>query len=77
MGLIPGIQEIVEKLKRDLLKLVGVDEFSDEAEWRDPCLSYVLPEVCFVHDWLVSVVSEAFISFLTASVGLFYGVCSR
>ncbi|XP_013399576.1 DNA polymerase epsilon catalytic subunit A [Lingula anatina] len=35
----------VMKMKRDLLKLIGVGEFSNDAEWRDPCLSYTLPEV--------------------------------
>ena len=36
----------VNKMKRDLLKLIGVGEFSDEAHWKDPCLSYVITEVC-------------------------------
>ena len=31
--------------RRDLLKLISVKEFSDEAAFRDPCLSFVLPEV--------------------------------
>ncbi|XP_048254478.1 DNA polymerase epsilon catalytic subunit A-like isoform X1 [Haliotis rufescens] len=35
----------VTKLKRDLLKLIGVGEFSPAAQFADPCLSYVLPEV--------------------------------
>lgn len=35
----------VTKLKRDLLKLIGVGEFSPEATFRDPCLTYVLPEM--------------------------------
>ncbi|XP_077998858.1 DNA polymerase epsilon catalytic subunit A-like [Glandiceps talaboti] len=35
----------VTKLKRDLLKLIGVGEFAEESTWVDPCLSYVLPEV--------------------------------
>ena len=35
----------VTKLKRDLLKLIGVGEFSPEAMFKDPCLSYVLPEL--------------------------------
>ncbi|KAK3514779.1 hypothetical protein QTP70_030670 [Hemibagrus guttatus] len=35
----------VNKLKRDLLRLVDVGEFSEEAQFRDPCNSYVLPEV--------------------------------
>lgn len=33
------------KLRRDLLKLLNISEFSPEAEWHDPCVSYVLPEV--------------------------------
>ena len=40
------IKEQVNKMKRDLLKLIGVGEFSDEAQFKDPCLSYVIPEVC-------------------------------
>ncbi|XP_060084893.1 DNA polymerase epsilon catalytic subunit A-like, partial [Ylistrum balloti] len=35
----------ITKLKRDLLKLIGVGEFSSDAKFLDPCLSYVLPEV--------------------------------
>lgn len=35
----------VNKLKRDLLRLVDVGEFSDDAQFQDPCNSYVLPEV--------------------------------
>lgn len=32
-------------IRRDLLKLIGVGEFSEEAAFKDPCLSFVLPEV--------------------------------
>ncbi|XP_076126347.1 DNA polymerase epsilon catalytic subunit A [Alosa pseudoharengus] len=39
----------VNKLKRDLLRLVDVGEFSDDAQFRDPCHSYVLPEVICHH----------------------------
>ncbi|KAL5019574.1 hypothetical protein ScPMuIL_002466 [Solemya velum] len=35
----------VTKMKRDLLKLIGVGEFAPEAQFKDPCLSYILPEV--------------------------------
>jgi DNA polymerase epsilon subunit 1 len=38
-------QYSISKLRRDLLKLIGVKEFSDEAIFQDPCLSFVLPEV--------------------------------
>ena len=41
----PNIEEEVIRLRRNLLKLVGVGEFSPEAEWKDQCMSYVLPEV--------------------------------
>jgi len=33
--------------RRDLLKLIGVGEFSAEATFQDPCLSFILPEVSF------------------------------
>ncbi|XP_070201892.1 DNA polymerase epsilon catalytic subunit A-like [Littorina saxatilis] len=35
----------VSKMRRDLLKLISVGEFSPDAVFVDPCLSYVLPEV--------------------------------
>ncbi|XP_053408498.1 DNA polymerase epsilon catalytic subunit A-like [Mercenaria mercenaria] len=35
----------VAKLQRDLLKLIGIGEFSPDAQFKDPCLSYVLSEV--------------------------------
>ena len=39
----------VEKMRRSLLRLIGVGEFSSSAEWVDPCSSYVLPQViCLV-----------------------------
>ena len=31
--------------RRDLLKLIGVREFSLEANYQDPCQSFVLPGV--------------------------------
>lgn len=39
----------VNKLKRDLLRLVDIGEFSDDAQFRDPCNSYILPEVICHH----------------------------
>lgn len=39
------IEEEVGALKRDLLKLIGIGEFNAEAEWRDPAVSFILPEV--------------------------------
>ncbi|XP_037367272.1 DNA polymerase epsilon catalytic subunit A [Talpa occidentalis] len=45
LSLDTNITNQVNKLKRDLLRLVGVGEFSPEAQFRDPCRSCVLPEV--------------------------------
>lgn len=45
LSLDANISQQVRKMKRDLLKLINVREFSDEAVFKDPCLSYVLPEV--------------------------------
>ena len=41
----PNIDEQVVRMRRNLLKLIGVGEFSPEADWKDSCQSYVLPEV--------------------------------
>lgn len=35
----------MNKLRRDLLRLIEVGEFSEAAQFQDPCRSYVLPEV--------------------------------
>ncbi|XP_027422941.1 DNA polymerase epsilon catalytic subunit A isoform X2 [Bos indicus x Bos taurus] len=45
LSLDTNITNQVNKLTRDLLRLVDVGEFSEEAQFRDPCRSYVLPEV--------------------------------
>ncbi|CAB1321597.1 unnamed protein product [Coregonus sp. 'balchen'] len=37
------------QLKRDLLRLIDVGEFSEDAQFRDPCNSYILPEVICHH----------------------------
>ncbi|EDV21734.1 uncharacterized protein TRIADDRAFT_30078 [Trichoplax adhaerens] len=39
------IQNRVNKLRRDLLRLIGVGEFSQDAIFQNPCISYVIPEV--------------------------------
>ncbi|KAM9259918.1 LOW QUALITY PROTEIN: DNA polymerase epsilon catalytic subunit A [Cariama cristata] len=44
LSLDANITNQVNKL-RDLLRLIEVGEFSEEAQFRDPCRSYVLPEV--------------------------------
>lgn len=45
LSLDSNTQHQVNKLRRDLLRLLGVGEFSSEATFRDPCSSLVLPEV--------------------------------
>ncbi|TNN38408.1 DNA polymerase epsilon catalytic subunit A [Liparis tanakae] len=45
LSLDANIVNQVNKLKRDLLRLVDVGEFSGEAQFCDPCSSYILPEV--------------------------------
>ena len=45
-----NVSSQVAKMKRDLLKLIGIGEFADSASWRDPCTSFVIPEVFTVLD---------------------------
>nr|XP_036870228.1 DNA polymerase epsilon catalytic subunit A isoform X5 [Manis javanica] len=45
LSLDTNITNQVAKLNRDLLRLADVGEFSEEAQFRDPCRSYVLSEV--------------------------------
>ncbi|XP_019487455.1 PREDICTED: DNA polymerase epsilon catalytic subunit A [Hipposideros armiger] len=45
LSLDTNITNQVNKLNRDLLRLVDIGEFSAEAQFQDPCRSYVLPEV--------------------------------
>ena len=45
LSLDKNIQNQVLKLKKDLLKIVNVREFSDEAQYLDPSLSFVIPQV--------------------------------
>lgn len=45
LSLDANITNQVNKLKRDLLRLIDVGEFSDDAQFQDPCRSYILPEL--------------------------------
>ncbi|KAK9501199.1 hypothetical protein O3M35_002270 [Rhynocoris fuscipes] len=45
LSLDPSVEDEVARLRRNLLRLVDIGEFSDEAEWEDPCATVVLPEV--------------------------------
>ncbi|XP_076064206.1 DNA polymerase epsilon catalytic subunit 1 [Oratosquilla oratoria] len=45
LSLETAVTEQVNKLRRDLLKILNLSEFSPLAEWKDPSVSFVLPEV--------------------------------
>jgi hypothetical protein len=45
LSLDKNVQNEVSKLKRDLLTIVNVREFSDEAQYVDPSLSFTIPQV--------------------------------
>ena len=45
LSLDSAVEEAMGKLRRDLLKLIGVGEFGNDAVWQDPCISFILPEV--------------------------------
>ncbi len=51
LSLDKNIQNQVLKLKKDLLKIVNVREFSDEAQYLDPSLSFIIPQVIFYFWW--------------------------
>ncbi len=48
LSLDKNVTNQVLKLKKDLLKIVNVREFSDEAQFVDPSLSFVVPQVNFM-----------------------------
>ncbi|XP_046997014.1 DNA polymerase epsilon catalytic subunit 1 [Schistocerca americana] len=45
LSLDPSVQEEVNNIRRNMLRLLGIGEFSSVATWRDPCISFILPEV--------------------------------
>jgi len=45
LSLDASVADQVTKLRRDLLKLCGVGEFSPEGHWSEPCLSYTLNQL--------------------------------
>jgi len=49
LSLDPIVTSEVARLKANLLRLVGVHEFAPEAQFVNPCLSYVLPDVICSH----------------------------
>ncbi len=48
LSLDKNVQNQVVKLKTDLLTIINVREFSDEAQFVDPSLSFVIPQVCLI-----------------------------
>ncbi|KAA0145618.1 hypothetical protein FNF28_07844 [Cafeteria roenbergensis] len=40
-----SVSEEAGTLRKSVLRMLGVPDFSPEAVWRDPCLTYVLPDV--------------------------------
>ncbi len=45
LSLDKNIQNQITKLKRDLFTIINAREFSDEAQYQDPSLSFVIPQV--------------------------------
>ncbi|CAH2045106.1 unnamed protein product, partial [Iphiclides podalirius] len=45
LSLDAALEEQVTLLRRNLLRLIGVGEFSGAAQWREPCASCALPEL--------------------------------
>jgi DNA polymerase epsilon subunit 1 len=45
LSLDTALDDEVRLLRRGLLRLVGVDEFSPAANWVDPCISFRLNDV--------------------------------
>lgn len=45
LSLDPFISSEVQVLRRNMLRLVGVGEFSDNAEWTESSATFILPEV--------------------------------
>ncbi|KAF7265187.1 hypothetical protein GWI33_021380 [Rhynchophorus ferrugineus] len=45
LSLDPAVEEAVDHLKSNLLRLIGVGEFSEKAVWADKTVSYVVPQI--------------------------------
>ncbi|CAE7911420.1 Pole, partial [Symbiodinium sp. KB8] len=40
-----SVDDEVSKLRRALLRLVGVADFTPQSEFVDPCLTYIIPDM--------------------------------
>lgn len=45
LGLDSTVESQVQVLKKNLLRLIQVREFSEEVQFRDPCLTLLLPDI--------------------------------
>ncbi|KAG5892154.1 hypothetical protein JTB14_026392 [Gonioctena quinquepunctata] len=45
LSLDSAMKESVEELKSNLLRLISVGEFSEKAVWKDPTVSYIIPQI--------------------------------
>nr|CAD7589120.1 unnamed protein product [Timema genevievae] len=45
LSLDSSVNDEVMHIRRNMLRLINIGEFNELAEWRDPCISFVLPEV--------------------------------
>ncbi|XP_066147109.1 DNA polymerase epsilon catalytic subunit 1 [Euwallacea fornicatus] len=45
LGLDPAVSEVVNNLKSNLLRLIGIGEFSSKAVWSDTTVSYMVPQI--------------------------------
>uniref|UniRef100_A0A6P7GFS4 DNA polymerase epsilon catalytic subunit n=1 Tax=Diabrotica virgifera virgifera TaxID=50390 RepID=A0A6P7GFS4_DIAVI len=45
ISLDPALREPVDTLKSNLLRLIGIGEFSEKAVWKDTTVSYVIPQI--------------------------------
>lgn len=43
LALDPAVEDVVYTLKQNMLRLINISEFSEEAVWKDPSVSYILP----------------------------------
>ncbi|XP_023014693.2 DNA polymerase epsilon catalytic subunit 1 [Leptinotarsa decemlineata] len=45
LSLDSAVKDAVDELKSNLLRLIGVGEFSEKAVWKDPTVSYIIPQI--------------------------------
>ena len=53
--------------RRDLLKLIGVREFSLEASFQDPCQSFILPEASTIYRIIIIIANVTMVTVAMAT----------